>query len=85
VVWLSIGRAAAVIRTPEGETVTCSTLGSATSQRRRTSNHEGCLSIFDVRGKVLRPLAIEVEHQDIDGTTRITPSNATWPCWSATR
>ena len=25
-----------------------------------------------MRGKVPRPLAIEVEHQDIDGTTRIT-------------
>src|SRR6266513_2914408 len=34
--------------------------------------YEGCLSFFEVRGMVPRPLAIEVEHQDSDGTTRIT-------------
>ncbi len=28
-----------------------------------------------MRGRVPRPLAIEVEHQDIDGTTQITFSN----------
>jgi hypothetical protein len=28
--------------------------------------------LLDVRGMVPRPLAIEVEHQDIDGTVRIT-------------
>ncbi len=34
--------------------------------------YEGCLSFFEVRGMLPRPLAIEVDHQDIDGTTRIT-------------
>ena len=34
--------------------------------------YEGCLSFFDVRGMVPRPLAVEVEHQDTDGTMRIT-------------
>lgn len=33
---------------------------------------EGCWSFFDVRGKVRRPLSIEVEHQDVDDTRRIT-------------
>jgi peptide deformylase len=34
--------------------------------------YEGCLSFFDVRGMVPRPLDIHVEHQDVDGATRIT-------------
>ncbi len=34
--------------------------------------YEGCLSFFDVRGKVARPLNIQVEHQHVDGTTHIT-------------
>jgi peptide deformylase len=34
--------------------------------------YEGCLSFFDVRGVVNRPLTIHVEHQDLDGTRRIT-------------
>lgn len=34
--------------------------------------YEGCLSFFDVRGKVPRPLAIHVEHVDIDGNEQIT-------------
>jgi peptide deformylase len=34
--------------------------------------YEGCLSFFDVRGLVPRPLVLHVEHQDIDGQRRIT-------------
>jgi peptide deformylase len=34
--------------------------------------YEGCLSFFDVRGKVARPLSITVEHTDIDGRPRLT-------------
>ncbi|MFI5956976.1 peptide deformylase [Cryptosporangium sp. NPDC051539] len=30
--------------------------------------YEGCLSFFDVRGRVRRPLALTVEHQREDGT-----------------
>lgn len=30
------------------------------------------MSFFDVRGKVPRPLCIQVEHQHVDGTTHIT-------------
>ena len=30
------------------------------------------MSFFDVRGRVPRALAVEVEHQEIDGTVRIT-------------
>lgn len=34
--------------------------------------YEGCLSFFDVRCLVRRPLIIHVEHQDITGDHRIT-------------
>jgi peptide deformylase len=34
--------------------------------------YEGCLSFFDVRGAVRRPLRIDVEHTDLDGMTHIT-------------
>jgi peptide deformylase len=34
--------------------------------------YEGCLSFFDYRGLVTRPLRIEVEHARYDGTRIIT-------------
>jgi peptide deformylase len=69
---IGIGRAAAVVRTPEGETVTLLNPRVTDESAETDEQYEGCLSFFDVRGMVPRPLAIEVEHQDIDGTTRIT-------------
>jgi peptide deformylase len=69
---ISIGRAAAVIRTTDGETVTLLNPQISDESAEKDEQYEGCMSFFDVRGLVPRPLAIEVEHQDIDGTTRIT-------------
>jgi len=69
---INIGRAAAVIRTPEGATLTLLNPRISDESAETDERYEGCLSFFDVRGMVPRPLAIEVEHQDIDGTTRIT-------------
>ncbi len=34
--------------------------------------YEGCLSFFDVRCLVPRPMVIHVEHQDVTGDHRIT-------------
>ncbi|WP_037260493.1 peptide deformylase [Kibdelosporangium aridum] len=34
--------------------------------------YEGCLSFFDVRGLVPRPLVIHVEHQELSGARKIT-------------
>ena len=34
--------------------------------------YEGCLSFFDVRGLVARPLLIEVEHADLSGERMVT-------------
>ena len=69
---IGIGRAAAVIRTPDGETLTLLNPRICDESAETDEQYEGCLSFFDVRGMVPRPLAIEVEHQDVDGTTRIT-------------
>ena len=69
---IGIGRAAAVVRTPEGETLTLFNPRICDESAETDEQYEGCLSFFDVRGMVPRPLAIEVEHQDVDGTTRIT-------------
>jgi peptide deformylase len=69
---IGIGRAAAVIHTPEGETLTLLNPRIIEESADVDDRYEGCLSFFGVRGMVPRPLAIEVEHQDIDGTVRIT-------------
>lgn len=69
---IGIGRAAAVIRAPEGETITLLNPQICGQSAETDEQYEGCLSFFDVRGKVPRPLSIEVEHQDVDGTVRIT-------------
>jgi peptide deformylase len=69
---IGIGRAAAIIKTPEGETVTLLNPRITDESMEKDDQYEGCLSFFDVRGMAARPLAIEVEHQDADGTVRIT-------------
>lgn len=69
---IGIGRAVAVVRTPGGETITLLNPRVCDESAETDEQYEGCLSFFDVRGRVPRPLCIEVEHQDIDGTTRIT-------------
>jgi peptide deformylase len=71
---IGIPAAAAVVRPPEreidpvvllnprvvGESVDCD------------ERYEGCLSFFDYRGLVARPLRIEVEHARFDGTRVVT-------------
>jgi peptide deformylase len=69
---IDIGRAVAVVRTPEGETVTLLNPRICDESAEVDEQYEGCLSFFELRGMVPRPLAIEVEHQDTDGTIRIT-------------
>ncbi|PWK90316.1 peptide deformylase [Lentzea atacamensis] len=69
---IGIGRAAAIVRTPDGELITLLNPHVIDEAVEQDQQYEGCLSFFDVRGKVPRPLAIQVEHTDIDGQTRIT-------------
>ncbi|MFF3359514.1 peptide deformylase [Streptomyces sp. NPDC002917] len=69
---IGIDRAAAIVRTPEGESITLLNPRIVEESPDTDEQYEGCLSFFDERGKVPRPLAISVEHQDIDGVWRIT-------------
>jgi peptide deformylase len=69
---IGIGRAAAVVGTPDGETITLLNPRVTDTSAETDEQYEGCLSFFDVRGRVPRPLGIEVEHQDVDGTTHMT-------------
>ena len=70
---IGIARAAASVQ-PVGDAPAIVLLNPRITDRSEETDeqYEGCLSFFDVRGMVPRPLAIEVEHQDIDGTRRIT-------------
>jgi peptide deformylase len=69
---IGIDRAAAIVRSPDGEAITLFNPRIVEESPETDEQYEGCLSFFDVRGKVPRPLAISVEHVDIDGTERIT-------------
>lgn len=69
---IGINRAAAIVRTPEGEAITLLNPRIIEESGDFDEQYEGCLSFFDVRGMVPRPLSISVEHTDIDGQQRIT-------------
>lgn len=69
---IGIGRAATVVRGPDGTTLTLLNPRIIDQSAEDDEQYEGCLSFFDVRGRVPRPLVIEVEHQEIDGSVRIT-------------
>ncbi len=69
---IGVSRAAAIVREPTGETVTLLNPRIIEESPQADEQYEGCLSFFDVRGMVPRPLAIHVEHQTIDGERHIT-------------
>ncbi|MEU4502629.1 peptide deformylase [Streptomyces sp. NPDC024089] len=69
---IGINRAAAIVRTPEGEAITLLNPRIIEESGDFDEQYEGCLSFFDVRGMVPRPMSISVEHTDIDGQQRIT-------------
>ncbi len=69
---IGVSRAAAIVRGPAGETVTLLNPRIIEEAPQTDEQYEGCLSFFDVRGMVPRPLAIHVEHQTIDGERHIT-------------
>ncbi|MDT8916024.1 peptide deformylase [Amycolatopsis sp. PS_44_ISF1] len=69
---IGIDRAAAIVRTPEGEAITLFNPTIIESAGDVDEQYEGCLSFFDVRGQVPRSHLIHVEHIDIDGRTKIT-------------
>jgi peptide deformylase len=69
---IGISRSAAVVRAPDGDSITLLNPRIIDESAEEDQQYEGCLSFFDVRGMVPRPLEIEVEHQTVDGATRIT-------------
>lgn len=69
---IGINRAAALVRTPDGDTVTLFNPTIVEASPDTDEQYEGCLSFFDVRGQVPRPLVIHVEHTAIDGHKKIT-------------
>lgn len=69
---IGIGRAAAIVHTPDGDTITLFNPRIVETGGGEDDQYEGCLSFFDLRGQVPRALVIHVEHTDIDGNTRIT-------------
>jgi peptide deformylase len=67
-----VSRAVAIVRGPDGEAVTLLNPRVIEESPQTDEHYEGCLSFFDVRGMVPRPLVLHVEHQAIDGERHIT-------------
>jgi peptide deformylase len=83
---IGIERAAAIVRPPgSGNVITLFNPRVIDSSDDRDEQYEGCLSFFDVRCLVPRPLVIHVEHQDVTGDRRITSSSAGPPASSPTK
>ncbi|AEV89127.1 formylmethionine deformylase [Actinoplanes sp. SE50] len=66
--------AAAVVRAPDREIEPVVLLNPRVvgESAARDEQYEGCLSFFDYRGLVVRPLRIEVEHARFDGARVVT-------------
>ncbi len=69
---IGIDRAVAVVFPSEGEAITLINPRIVEESAESDTQYEGCLSFFDVRGEVPRPLRISVEHCDPRGRKRIT-------------
>ncbi len=62
---LGIPRAAVVIRAAHGERHALLNPRIIDQSANTDEEYEGCLSFFDVRGLVIRPLTLHVEHQHL--------------------
>ena len=71
---LGLAWAAAVVRPPddEGESVVLLNPRVVGASPESDEQYEGCLSFFDVRGLVSRPLRLQVEHESFGGARIIT-------------
>jgi peptide deformylase len=71
---LGLGWAAAVVRPPERDVAPVILLNPhvVDASADTDGQYEGCLSFFDVRGLVARPLRLIVEHARWDGSRMIT-------------
>ncbi|MCA1705445.1 MAG: peptide deformylase, partial [Actinobacteria bacterium] len=69
---IGIERAAAIVRPPgNDDVITLLNPRIIEVSEETDEQYEGCLSFFDVRCFIPRPLMIHVEHQDITGDHRI--------------
>ena len=70
---IGVSRSTAVIH-PPGETEPIVLLNPhiIDASIEHGAQYEGCLSFFDTRSYIPRPLTIDVEHSELDGTQRIT-------------
>jgi peptide deformylase len=71
---IGLAVAAAVVRPPErgAEPVVLLNPRVVDESSETDEQYEGCLSFFDYRGLVVRPLRVDVEHARFDGTRVIT-------------
>jgi len=69
---IGVSRTLAVVRPPDSD-ATVALLNPVVTWQSSESDeqYEGCLSFFDVRGKTRRPLAIEVQVDEPDGSSRV--------------
>lgn len=68
---IGINRAAACVRLPDGEEITFFNPKVLAAAADTDDQLEGCLSFFDVRGSVPRPLTMSVAYQDANGRNYI--------------
>ncbi|MGW4412379.1 peptide deformylase, partial [Nonomuraea sp. NPDC004702] len=71
---IGIGQAAAIVvpPDPDAEAIVLLNPRITNASTETDEQYEGCLSFFDVRGLVPRPLTLEVEHTTLDGRQKIT-------------
>jgi peptide deformylase len=71
---LGLGWAVAVVRPPDDDTEPIVLLNPRVvgASAETDEQYEGCLSFFDVRGLVARPLRLLVEHESYQGSRTIT-------------
>jgi len=69
---LGIPQAAVAIRTAHGQHHTLLNPRITARSADTDEDYEGCLSYYNMRGLVIRPLTLHVEHQDLDGHYTIT-------------
>jgi peptide deformylase len=68
---IDISRAAVVVLSAEGDRCTLLNPRVVAQSSEMDEQYEGCLSFFDVRGLVPRPLVVDVEHEDLNGKVQL--------------
>ncbi|WP_327118845.1 peptide deformylase [Nocardia sp. NBC_01730] len=69
---IGIERAAAIVRLPGGRSMILLNPVVVEKSEETDEQFEGCLSFFDVRGRVPRPLMMRVAHDWLDGSQQVS-------------